>query len=200
MKIRRARCGLWAFALLSACAEQRATEPAAPASSPGAFAAPPAAEVAPSNAAPALAPPAPAAAPAPQGLDQAHSAESRDKDEEFTNLEAAERALNQAKSELDRLALADAPVQVGRAAPADGAPKAAKKEKNAHAASAGAAAASSAPAALCDNACRAFASLSRAASAVCRLDGDGGSHCSRAKKVVADSQQRVSSCACQNGD
>ena len=193
MKFRRVACGLWAMAMLSACAEQRATEPAAPASSPGAFAAPPAAEAAPRIA-------APAAAPAPQGLDQARSSESGGKDEEFTNLEAAERALNQAKSDLDRLALADAPVQVGRAAPADGAPKAEKKDKSAHAASAGAAAASSAPTALCDNACRAFASLSRAASAVCRLDGDGGSHCSRAKKVVADSQQRVSACACQNGD
>jgi hypothetical protein len=181
--------------MLSACAEQRATEPAAPASSPASFAAPPAAEAAPITAAPAT----PAAAPAPQGLDQPRSTESSTKDEEFTNLEAAERALNQAKSDLDRLALAESPVQVGRAAPADGAPKAEKKEKTAHAASAGAAA-SSAPNALCDNACRAFASLSRAASAVCRLDGDGGSHCSRAKKVVAESQQRVASCACQNGD
>ena len=196
MKFRRVACRLWAIAMLSACAEQRATEPAAPASSTGAFAVPPAAEAAPRIAAPA----APAAAPAPQGLDQARSSESAGKDEEFTNLEAAERALNQAKSDLDRLALADAPVQVGRAAPADGAPRAEKKDKSAHAASAGAAAASSAPTALCDNACRAFASLSRAASAVCRLDGDGGSHCSRAKKVVADSQQRVSACACQNGD
>ncbi len=196
MKLRRVACGLWAIAMLSACAEQRATEPAAPASSPGAFAAPPAAEATPSIAAPAV----PAAAPAPQGLDPARRTESSEKDEEFTNLEAAERALNQAKSDLDRLALTDAPVQVGRAAPADGAPKAEKKNKSAHAASAGASAASSAPTALCDNACRAFASLARAASAVCRLDGDGGSHCSRAKKVVADSQQRVSACACQNGD
>jgi hypothetical protein len=199
MKIRRVACGLWALAMLSACAEQRATEPAAPASTPAAFASPPAAEAAPSSAAPAA--PAAAPSPAPQGLDQSRSTESADKDEEFTNLEAAERALNQAKSDLDRLALADAPVQIGRAAPADGAPKAEKKDKSAHAsAGAGAAAASSAPNALCDNACRAFASLSRAASAVCRLDGDGGSHCSRAKKVVAESQQRVSSCACQNGD
>jgi len=145
-------------------------------------------------------PSAPAPAPAPQGLDKARTSESRGNDEEFTNLEAAERALNQAKSDLDRLALADAPVQIGRAAPADRAPKAEKKDKSAHAASAGEAAPSSAPTALCDNACRAFASLSRAASAVCRLDGNGGSHCSRAKKVVADSQQRVSACACQNGD
>lgn len=183
------------MAMLSACAEQHATEPGAPASSPAAFASPPAAE-----AAPIAAPAAPAAAPAPQGLDQARSSESAGNDEEFTSLEAAERALNQAKSDLDRLALADAPVQVGRAAPADGAPKAEKKDKSAHASGAGAAAASPAASGMCDNACRAFASLSRAASAVCRLDGDGGSHCSRAKKVVADSQQRVSSCACQNGD
>jgi len=194
MKIRRVACGLWVVATLSACAEQHATEPAAPASSPASFAAPPAAEAAPITAAPAT----PAAAPAPQGLDQPRSTESSAKDEAFTNLEAAERALNQAKSDLDRLALAEASVQVGRAA--DGASKAEKKDKTAHAASAGAAAASSAPSALCDNACRAFASLSRAASAVCRLDGNGGSHCSRAKKIVADSQQRVASCACQNGD
>jgi hypothetical protein len=198
MNIRRISYALWVLPLLAACAEPRATEPAAPASSPDktSFATAPAAEPA-----PAPATPAPAAAPAPQGLDQARSTESSSKDEEFSNLEAAERALNQAKSDLDRLALAEAPVQVGRAAPTDGAPKAEKKGKATHAnAGAGAAAASAAPNALCDNACRAFASLSRAANAVCRLDGDSGSHCSRAKRVVADSQQRVASCACQNGD
>jgi hypothetical protein len=196
MNIRRISYALWVLSLLASCAEPRAAEPAAPASSPdkASFATAPAAEPV-----PAAAPPA--AAPAPQGLDQARSAESSAKDEELTTLEAAERALNRAKSDLDRLALAEAPVQVGRAAPADGAPKAEKKEKAAHArAGAGAAAASSAPNALCDNACRAFASLSRAANAVCRLDGDSGSHCSRAKRVVADSQQRVANCACQNGD
>jgi hypothetical protein len=176
MKIRLLVHGLWISVALAGCAEQRAQEPAAEA-----------------------APVAPAAAPAPQGLDQPRSSEGA-RDEEFANLEAAERALNQAKSDLDRLALAGTPATVGRAAPADGARAEKKDAKAGQAPTAAGAAASSAPSALCENACRAFASLSRAANAVCRLDGNGGSHCSRAKRVVADSQQRVASCACPSGD
>jgi hypothetical protein len=140
--------------------------------------------------------PAPAeAAPAPQGLEQPKRAEA-ERDDEFPNLEAAERALNQAKSDLDRLALAAPMPALGRTSSADGASKAEKKDaKRSAPSAAGAAPANNAPN-LCENACRAFASLSRAASAVCRLDGDNGAHCTHAKHVVSDSQQRVASCAC----
>lgn len=177
--------------LLSACATQRSAEPAAPAEDRAATSTAPAAE-----------PTSPVeAAPAPQGLAAPKSADAA-RDDEFPNLEAAERALNQAKSDFDRLALAAPMPAVGRASSADsaGAGKAEKKDAKRPAPSAaGAAAASTAPS-MCDNACRAFASLSRAASAVCRLDGDNGAHCTHAKRVLSDSQQRVASCACQAGE
>ena len=196
MKIRRVASWLWVVGwLLSACATQRSAEPAAPASAEDkavTSTAPAAEPASPIEAAP----PPPAAAPAPQGLDQPKSAESA-RDEEFADLAAAERALNQAKSDLDRLALAAPMPAVGRASSADGTSKAEKKDAKPSAA--GAAAPSAAPS-MCENACRAFASLSRAASAVCRLDGDRGAHCTHAKRVVTDSQQRVASCSCQAGD
>ena len=138
--------------------------------------------------------PTAAPAPAPQGLDQPKSKADRD-DDEFSTLEAAERALNQAKADLDRLALAEPAPVVGRSAAADRAAE--KKESRAtKAPSAAGAAAPSNANGLCESACRAFSSLSRAANAVCRLDGDSGAHCTRAKRVVADSQQRVASCSC----
>ncbi|MEO8903969.1 MAG: hypothetical protein ABI488_16685 [Polyangiaceae bacterium] len=200
MKIRRIASGLWVMgALLSACATQRSAEPAAPASAEDRAA--PSSVPAAEPASPVEATPAPAIVPAPQGLDKPKSAEAA-RDDEFPNLEAAERALNQAKSDLDRLALAAPMPVVGRASSADGASadKAEKKDaKRASPSAAGTAAASTAPS-LCDNACRAFASLSRAASAVCRLDGDNGAHCTHAKHVLSDSQLRVASCACQAGD
>lgn len=191
MRICRIVSGLWIMAgLLSACA-QRSAEPAAPASAEAQTAAryapapPPPAEAAP--AAPAL---------MPQGLDKPKSAEAA-RDDEFPNLEAAERALNQAKSDLDRLALAEPMKAIGRAGSADSASRAEKKDaKHPAPSAAGAAPAGNAPG-VCENACRAFASLSRAANAVCRMDGDNGAHCTRAKRMVSDSQSRVASCACQ---
>lgn len=186
MNIARVLLGLGALVMLVACAAQR---PEAPAPSPnsGNFAAPEADEAAPAP---------PGAAPAPQGLEQRKAEESpaKDKELEFATVEAAERALNQAKSDLDRLALAEpSPVQSRRAA--DGAEK--KSAPRAQAPSPAGAAASAAPNPQCEDACRAFASLSRAASAVCRLDGDSGAHCGRAKRMVSDSERRVSSCVCQ---
>jgi hypothetical protein len=188
MNIARVVAGLGILSLFSACATRHADESAAPAASPSNadVVAAPAVEAAPGA-------PPPAAAPAPQGLDQPKSAESA-RDEEFTTLESAERALNQAKADLDRLALAEPTPTVGRSA-ADDAEK--KDSKRGAPSAAGAAApATATPNAQCDNACRAFASLSRAASAVCRLDGDSGSHCSHAKRVVSDSEHRVASCTC----
>ena len=182
--------------LLSACATQRSAEPAAPASAEDRAAGSSATAAEPASPVQA----APPAAPAPQGLDRPESDEAT-RDDEFPDLEAAERALNQAKSDLDRLALAGPLPAVGRAGSADGssASKAEKKDAKRPAPSAARAAEASSAPNVCENACRAFASLSRAAGAVCRLDGDNGAHCTHAKRVVADCQLRVSSCACQPG-
>ena len=180
---------LWLVTGAFACANQRSEAPAAPAASPNSVS--PATESAPALE-PAPASPAAAPAPAPQGLDQPKAEESA-RDEEFTTLEAAERALNQAKADLDRLALAEPTPTLGRGA-ASGAEK--KDAKRAPSAAGASADGVSAPNAQCENACRAFASLTRAASAVCRLDGDNGTHCSHAKRVVSDSERRVANCTC----
>ncbi|HEX3775941.1 MAG TPA: hypothetical protein VHV51_15825 [Polyangiaceae bacterium] len=187
MKIAQVVLGLTIASLPFACATQRSEEPAAPAASPAnaVVTSAPAAEEAPPP--PAAAP----AAPAPQGLDQSKR-ESSDSalDSEFSSLAEAEHALNQAKSDLDRLALAEP--ELGRSA--NGAEK--KAAHRAASSAGGAAAPAAAAPSQCDNACRAFASLTRAANAVCRMDGDGGSHCSRAKKIVNDSALRVAACTC----
>jgi hypothetical protein len=48
----------------------------------------------------------------------------------------------------------------------------------------------------CERTCRAFASLSRAAAAVCRLEQPTGERCARANDAVGRARARVSSCAC----
>jgi hypothetical protein len=49
----------------------------------------------------------------------------------------------------------------------------------------------------CGDACRAMESLRRAAEAVCRLAGEANERCSRAQKVVKDSEKRVAACGCE---
>jgi hypothetical protein len=191
MKVARLASGLWILAGLTACA-QRSSEPNAPAASATTAAAEERAAAPLSS----VATPAPAAPIAPQGLDQPKSkANQKDDELEFTSLEAAERALNQAKADLDRLALAEPSPTVGRAAAAD---RAAEKKASqpGRPPSAAGAPAPVKSGAVCEDACRAFSSLSRAASAVCRLDGSSGTHCSHAKHVLADAEQRVASCSC----
>jgi len=178
--------GIWAS--FSACATPRAQERGTPAAS-AIGSTEPTASPAEESAAQSSPP-----SPAPQGLDQPKSKTDRAEDE-FSTLEAAERALNQAKADLDRLALAEPAPVVGRSAAADRAAEK-KESRPARAPSAAGSASASNSNALCESACRAFSSLSRAASAVCRLDGDSGAHCTRAKRVVADSQQRVAGCSC----
>jgi hypothetical protein len=193
MKISRLGYAAAAWTLLSACA--RAPEAAAPAASSNG-----AAEVttktSPSSEGQVFVPPPGPASPAaaPKGLDDRDEKADAPAEEEFTNLEAAERALNQAKADLDRLALAEPSPIVGRQRAADRVPE--KKAAKRDAAPSTGAQASSAPSALCENACRAFTSLARAAGAVCRLDGKSGAHCTHAKRVVADSQPKIAHCAC----
>jgi len=194
MKITRLACGVGAVVLFAACGRSPEATAPSPSSGVNSYGTPSAAP----EAAPAAEPATPPPAPAPQGLDESSKRREIPAEEEFTTLESAERALSQAKSDLDRLALAQPSPTVGRSAAADSSSE--KKDSKAGQAPGAGAAASPAPNALCENACRAFSSLSRAASAVCRLDGNGGSHCAHAKRVVADSQHRVASCSCPTGE
>jgi len=187
MKVACLVSGVWILAGFTACAQvsPEASVPAATATTAPAEERPPAPE---SQAAA----PAPVA---PQGLDRPKSKAAREGEAEFANLEAAERALNQAKADLDRLALAEPSPVLGQNSAADRAAEK-KESKASRAPSAAGAAAPTKGNALCEDACRAFSSLTRAASAVCRLDGANGTHCSHAKHIVADAQQRVASCSC----
>jgi hypothetical protein len=49
----------------------------------------------------------------------------------------------------------------------------------------------------CQLACRAFASLERAADSVCRLAGPGDGRCTRAREIVTANTPRVASCGCR---
>jgi len=187
MKIALLAAGFWVGACFTACA--RSPEASAPAASSTTTTAPAKEGVATPESPQAA--PAPAPAFEPPGLDAAKSEDNP----EFSSLEAAERALNQAKADLDRLALAEPAPGVGRSASADRAEKK-NDSKPRQAPSAAGAAAPVKANGVCEEACRALSSLSRAASAVCRLDASGGTHCSHAKHVLADAQQRVASCSC----
>jgi len=189
MKVAKLTGLLGVWLCFTACAAERSSEPNAKAADAQS---PPASAERDSAAASAAELPAPAPAPPPQGLDAPKSEAARD-EAEFSNLEAAERALNQAKADLDRLALAE-PSPVLRHEPST-ARATEKKQSDSHSRPAGAPAAGKSNT-LCEETCRAFSSLSRAASAVCRLDGSTGKHCSHAKQVLADAQQRVASCSC----
>jgi hypothetical protein len=163
---RRLRRWAWIGLLAVACAPKRASD--APTSAPTEPQGEPA---------PAAPPPQPAA----PGAGSADAATT-----EYRTLAEAEGALEQAKAEIDRLAFAQPPPSAAGAAPS-------KKE----AADRGADALGEQKAdSGCSNACRAFASLLRAANAVCRLDAEGGDRCARAKSVVTDAERRVSSCGC----
>lgn len=48
----------------------------------------------------------------------------------------------------------------------------------------------------CETTCKAYASLLRAKSAVCRLDAPGGARCARAEGIVRDATPQIQSCHC----
>lgn len=53
----------------------------------------------------------------------------------------------------------------------------------------------------CLNACKAFASLKRAAAAVCRLAGEADARCKRAQSIVSENEARMTACKCApNGE
>src|SRR5262245_39070842 len=143
MKVAHLASGLGVCVWLGACGMQRAPEATAPAASATSNATPPNSEqraAVPESPAAAPAPPPPAG---PQGLD-AKKSKAEEAEAEFSTLEAAEQALNQAKADLDRLALAQPAPAVGRQSDA----------KPARAQSATGAAAPKAN--VCEEACRAF--------------------------------------------
>ncbi len=156
--------------------------------------APPAAEQAP---APEAAPPTPA--PAAPASEANEPVEARDREQSRTmsatshdDLQTAQADLERARVELNQ-ALAQAPTghapkssSAGAAASrgaADEAP--AKAEKKSEGSS-------------CSTACRAFSSLERAATAVCRITGEKDGRCSHAHAVLADAKKRVAVCPCSS--
>jgi hypothetical protein len=157
-------------------------------------------EVAPADAEQAPAPeappptPAPAAAPASEANEPA---EARDRVESSAtavsarphdDLQTAQAELERARVELNQALAAPnahaAKSPSGAAASrgaADEAP--AKAEKKSEGSS-------------CSTACRAFSSLERAATAVCRITGEKDGRCSHAHALVVDAKKRVAVCPC----
>lgn len=167
---------------LSLCACGRKIEP--PAEAP---ASPPEAAPAPATEFAEPAPPPPAAAAPGDSRNELESAQDKD------SLSTAEAEFEQARAELDAalpVAKPQSPA-AGAAAPsrsratdaADEAPKPKAEKKSSENG--------------CATACRAFASLGRAASAVCRLTGDADARCTRAKGILTDAERRVASCSCR---
>jgi hypothetical protein len=121
----------------------------------------------------------------------AGTAAPRDETEHFNTVEEAEAALARAHEELTELY-----ARRDKAKETDAAKKPAAAPKRSAPAPAEDAEAESQSRQRCDIACRAFASLGRAADAVCRLAGDGSARCTRANKLVDDGARRVQDCAC----
>lgn len=107
---------------------------------------------------------------------------------EFTSIDEAEAALEQAHEELARLT-AEAP----RGAAKQRAPAAGEATSSGRTAGDEAKATAASP---CQATCRAFESLKRAALAVCRLAGDASPRCTRAQRLVVESERRVEGCGC----
>lgn len=171
-----------------ACAPRRAQEPASPAGAaqesqmtqaqqPGYGTAPPA---------PTTAAPSSAAVPA----EDENGARTEG---DFASVAEAEAALEKARAELN-----PAPPP---ARPADTEAPAKAEAKKAPAPSAAPAGGLAAGADRCGNACKAFASLKRAAGAVCRLAGESNARCKRAQGIVQENQVRIAVCKCEkNGE
>lgn len=95
--------------------------------------------------------------------------EALDKPVEYKTIEEAESALSSGKAELDKL-LTKAGGGADRLQTDD---------------------------ARCENACKAFSSMKRAADAVCRLAGDPDARCKKARTLVKGSESRVAVCKCE---
>lgn len=168
------------------------TTPAAPPPAPPATPAPAAAPAAaPAEAEPEAASPKDEAAPAASHEERMRAGSSNAYSQHADDLETAQAELERARVELNRALTVraprpssggGAPAAASRGAAADAAPPAKAEKKSAESS--------------CSTACRAFASLERAASAVCRITGEKDGRCSHAHAVLADAKQRVAVCTC----
>ena len=188
---RRLAFAVTALAFVAACGRGLETAPSAPNTEAAPAAAPPPA--------PAEAPaPAPAAAPVDESeTSERHREEALQAPAKRDELGEAVAELERARTELDSALAPRAarPAATGSSgasrgadadasrAPAAPAPKAEKKSSESS----------------CSTACRAFTSLERAASAVCRLAGEKDARCTHAHDVLTDAQKRVTVCGCQAG-
>ena len=122
------------------------------------------------------------------------TAEAKDEDRKqssaddlgFTSLAEAEAALDQANAELNPSVRADKAAETKAKRPRDVPP----------AKPAATATPQGGAPDRCVNACKAFASLKRAAAAVCRLAGDSDARCKRAQTIVHENEARVAVCKC----
>jgi hypothetical protein len=134
--------------------------------------------------------PAPAAAPAP--LDDVAREQRKDALSEREDADDAVAELERARAEFDEAL--PGPAQKPR------------PSSNASGAAASRGAADAAPPAKaekkssessCATACKAFASLERAALAVCRIAGEKDARCGHARGVLNDAKKRVTVCGCE---
>jgi hypothetical protein len=163
-----ARSAVVLLLLLGACARR-------PEAQPGSEAQPPPADA---NKSATEAPAAPAPAAAPRLEEEAAEARPSDAPKSTKAERAEPSTLAEAEAEFT---LAQRELENALVAFGDGADRA---QKNA------------AGTPVCANTCRAFASLSRAAAAVCRLDAPNGTRCANASETVDRARSRVASCAC----
>jgi hypothetical protein len=177
------------------CAAKQEREPSAPSEAtpsgaPG-FAEPPAASPAP--------PPAPASEGEKDALEESR-VERDDLASAQAELETARRELEAA---LEPVAAASKPQPSESGSGAAGPPAAAAPARRARPADA----ADEAPKSKaekkgsetsCQTACRAFQSLGRAASSICRLAGDGDQRCGQARQIVSQAERRVTACGCKS--
>lgn len=127
----------------------------------------------------------------------AASGSSLDAESEPATLAEAEQMLARAQAELDQLALNDAQAPAAGAPAPAAAPEAPRDQaERGEKAASEAEAAPAPPPNPCETACRAFASLERASNAVCRLDGESGQRCERARQIREGAARRVASCGC----
>jgi hypothetical protein len=190
MTSRKARILTLLLAFMASCAAKQEREPAAPSESapagqPG-FATPPPPAQAPA--------PEPASAPAEGEKDALEEGRSARDD-----LASAEAELEAARRELEvalQPAGANRSSGSGAAGPPAAAPSRARPSDAGDEAPKSKAEKKSAESS-CQMACRAFQSLGRAASSICRLAGDKDERCSHARGVVTQAERRVTACACK---
>jgi hypothetical protein len=116
--------------------------------------------------------------------------QDQDQDKEPASVEEARAQLDRARAQLETQPAAPMHVEAGQPTTSGGGGGATQPQTNPQ---------TQPPPQVesdCARMCRAFASMQRAQAALCRMAGEDDPQCVDAKKVVADSAQRVARCAC----